>query len=150
VARITVGGLLFHGDQILLGKRSATRAYYPGAWDAPGGHSKEGEAPEQTLVRELKEELGVIPLEYRLLAVLPEPKPEIHGEGSHHMYLVTKWHGVPRNLCEEEHSELGWVRVDEIDRLELAVPSDVTLLRSIRGLKQNPSINPEDRPPSPK
>jgi len=77
------------GDRILLGKRSADRAFYPGVWDIVGGHSTEGETPEQTLVREFAEEIGVMPVEYRLLAVLTEPDPELAGEGSYHVYLVT-------------------------------------------------------------
>lgn len=145
VARITVGGVLLRGDRVLLGKRSADRTFYPGAWDVPGGHCGEEETPEQTLVRELEEELGIVPVEYRLLAVLQEPNPVVHGEGSHRIYLVTKWNGAPRNLREDEHSELAWVRLDEVDRLEPAVPSVIIALRSIRGVTHDPSINPEDR-----
>ncbi len=133
MARIGVGGALLRGDQVLLGKRSADRTLYPGVWDIVGGHRIEGETPEQTLVRELAEELDVVPVEHHLLAILPEPKPESNGEGSYYVYLVTKWNGMPRNLREDEHSELAWVRLDEVDRLELALPSYVTLFRSIRG-----------------
>jgi ADP-ribose pyrophosphatase YjhB (NUDIX family) len=97
-----------------------------------GGHQIEGETPEQTLVRELAEELGIVSVEHRLLAVVPEPNPEIYGEGSYHVYLVTKWNGMPRNLREDEHSELAWVRLDDVARLELAFPRYVTLFRSIR------------------
>jgi len=32
---------------------------FPNHWDLFGGHVEEGEAPEEALVRELKEELGV-------------------------------------------------------------------------------------------
>ena len=142
VAKVTVGGVLIRGDEILLGKRSAHRASYPGAWDVPGGNSKEGETLEQTLVRELEEELGIIAVEYRLLGVVRESKPGDHGEGFHHIYLVTKWDGVPRNRTTDEHSELAWVRLDEVDRLELAVRADAAVFRSIRDLAQNPSVKP--------
>ncbi len=131
MARIGVGGVLLRGDRILLGKRSADRTLYPGVWDIVGGHLMEGEAPEQTLVRELGEELGVVPMEHRLLAVLSEPNPELYGEGSYYVYLVTQWNGMPRNLRKEEHSELAWIRLDEVDRIELALPCYVTLFGSI-------------------
>ena len=131
IARIGVGGLLLRGDQILLGKRSAHRAFYPDVWDVVGGHCIEGETPDQTIARELTEELGVVPLQYRLLAVLREPNPEVNKEGSFDIYLVTKWNGIPRNLREDEHSELAWVGLDELDRLELAAPSYRTLFRSV-------------------
>ncbi len=32
---------------------------FPGHWDLIGGHVEEGETPEQALVREVKEELGI-------------------------------------------------------------------------------------------
>jgi 8-oxo-dGTP diphosphatase len=134
MTRIGVGGVLSRGDQILLGKRSAYRTFYPGVWDIVGGHRREGETPEQTLARELTEELGIVPVEYRLLAIIQEPKPEVDGEGSYYVYLVTKWNGIPRNLREDEHSELAWVGLDEVDRFELALPSYATLFRSIRSV----------------
>jgi mutator protein MutT len=142
VAKVTAGGVLIRGDEILLGKRSAHRASFPGAWDVPGGNVKQGETLEQTLARELEEELGITPVDYRLLGVVREPRPEVYGEGTHHIYVVTKWNGVPRNLSQDEHSELAWVKLDEVDRLELAVRADAVLLRSTRDLTQNPSINP--------
>lgn len=64
MARIGVGGVLLRGDRILLGKRSADRTLYPGIWDIVGGHQIEGETPEQTLVRELAEELGIVSVEH--------------------------------------------------------------------------------------
>src|SRR5713226_4184430 len=76
MARIGVGGVLLRGNQILLGRRSADRTLYPGVWDTVGGHWIEGETHEQTLIRELGEELGVLPLEYRLLAVVADPRPD--------------------------------------------------------------------------
>jgi len=108
----------------------------------PGGNSKEGETLEQTLVRELEEELGIIPVEYLLLGVVRESKPGDQGEGFHHIYLVTKWDAVPRNLTTDEHSEVAWVRLDEVDRLELAVRADAAVFRSIRDRAQNPPVNP--------
>ena len=32
---------------------------YPNMWDIPGGHVEEGETPEECIVREMKEEIGL-------------------------------------------------------------------------------------------
>jgi len=132
MARIGVGGVLLRGNQILLGKRSADRTLYPGVWDIVGGHWIKGETHEQTLIRELGEELGVLPLEYRLLAVVADPRPDLNGEGYYYVYLVTKWNGTPRNLRKDEHSELAWVKLDEVEKLDLVSSDLVPLFRSIR------------------
>ena len=52
---------------ILLGKRNAQCAYYPDVWDVLGGHLEPGEAVEQALVRELREETGVTSTAWRSL-----------------------------------------------------------------------------------
>jgi 8-oxo-dGTP diphosphatase len=38
---------------------------FPDHWDLIGGHVEEGETPEQALVREVKEELGISLTEYK-------------------------------------------------------------------------------------
>jgi len=47
--------------RIFLAKRAACHHSYPGVWDLPGGHCEPGESQEQTLTRELQEELGITP-----------------------------------------------------------------------------------------
>lgn len=128
MGRVVVAGILLRGDRVLLVKRAASRSFYPGVWDIPGGHSEDGEVPEQTLVRELAEELGVVPVMYRELPIHP-----LTAEGLLlHCYCVTQWTGTPSNLQEHEHSEITWVRLTEVDKLELASPIIPTLLQAIQ------------------
>jgi len=54
-----VTAVLRDGDRLLLCHRSAGRRWYPDVWDLPGGHVEEGEDPKESLVRELREELGI-------------------------------------------------------------------------------------------
>lgn len=123
-----VGGVLVDGDCVLLVKRAESRSYFPGVWDIAGGHSEDGEMPEQTLVRELAEELGVVPTEYSLLGIVERTA----GGLPLYAYCVTKWTGVPSNLQEHEHSEMAWIPVSEVDRLDLASPIGPALLQSIQ------------------
>jgi len=55
--------LIIQSQKILLGLRSASRTFYPNVWDVFGGHMESGERQEETLVRELEEELGIAPSE---------------------------------------------------------------------------------------
>ena len=128
IDRVVVCGILIQGDRVLLVKRAASRAFYPGVWDLPGGHSEDGEVSEQTLLRELAEELGVVPTQYREL-----PNHSLNFEGLRvHCYYVMRWTGTPSNLQEHEHSETAWVRLTEVDKLELASPVIPTLLQAIQ------------------
>jgi 8-oxo-dGTP diphosphatase len=116
------GGLLCRQGRLLLGKRSALRRSYPGVWDVPGGHVEAGETAEQALVRELREELGVTPTEWRELAVLRAPA--MGDEAAHtlrlRLFLVTEWRGEPRNLLPDEHEALEWFTLEATTRLPLA------------------------------
>ena len=65
-----VAALIIQSQMILLGQRSAARAFYPGVWDVFGGHVEPGEQHHQTLIRELQEELGITPTEWRFLETI--------------------------------------------------------------------------------
>jgi 8-oxo-dGTP diphosphatase len=125
-------GLLCRQGRFLLGKRSIRRKAYPGVWDLPGGHVETGEAVEQALVRELREELGVTPTEWRKFAVLREPA--IDGESADmlcfHLFLVTNWSGDPYNRQPDEHESIAWFTLEDVTGLTLAYAGYPALFRA--------------------
>lgn len=131
---ICVGAVLVRRGgalRVLLGERSATRAYYPGVWDVPGGHCEPDEQPEQALVRELDEELGVRPTAWRPLADLRGAVGDHHASLVLHLYEVVAWQGTPRNRLPEEHARIAWFTIEEACRLRLAHPAYPALLRRL-------------------
>jgi len=130
-----VAALIIQSHKILLGQRSATRAFYPDVWDLFGGHMEPGEGQEQTLVRELKEELGITPTRWTFLETLtldlPEPPNEPHYESTRqltvHLYLVTAWKGTPFNRQPEEHSVIHWFSLVQATQLHFADSTYPTL-----------------------
>jgi 8-oxo-dGTP diphosphatase len=129
--RICAGGVLVRGETILLAKRSAERAFYPGVWDIIGGHCEANETPAETLVRELQEEVGIRPRTFEEIAVLDEPRPAEHGEAMYHVFSVTAWDGAEPRLLGSEHSELRWLRLDEALSLPLAHPGYGAMFRDV-------------------
>lgn len=121
-----VAALIIRSGRILLGHRSAARAFYPDVWDLFGGHIEPGEAREQALVRELQEELGITPTRWTFLETLtptlPAPQDEPSEALTVHLYLVTAWAGRPVNRQPEEHSTIRWFSLDQARRLHLADP----------------------------
>lgn len=115
-------GLLRRDGQLLLVKRTAQRRAAPGLWDLPGGHVEDGETVTQALARELGEEIGVRPVEWREMAALRAPAvgDEPGAWVRLHVFLVTAWDGEPHNLAPDEHDELAWVGADAVTGLRLA------------------------------
>ena len=113
--------ILLKDRLILLGKRSPDRKFYPNVWDLIGGHVEGNETPEQTLARELLEEIGVTPTQFRRIRILDE----LHANGAYqyHVYLVNAWIGFPRNMQPEEHTEIQWFTIADALKLDLALPA---------------------------
>ena len=136
--RICVGAVLVRNQDrrrdgpplVLLGKREAKRAFFPGVWDVLGGHLEPEETAEQALIRELREEAGVTPTEWRPFGEFREPLPDGDGSIVLHLYAVTSWDGVPRNLPPREHSEISWFAVEYACRLALAHPDYPAIMRA--------------------
>lgn len=118
--RITAGGVLVQDGRILLGHRRPDRTYYPGAWDIFGGHCEHGESPEQALVRELVQELGIRPTCFDRIGIFDEPHPKKYGPGQHHLFLVRAWIGQPANVGCDEHDAIGWFTQEELAGLAVA------------------------------
>ena len=119
---------MYREEQILLGLRSSSRTSFPGVWDLPGGRQEQGESLEQTLVRELQEELGIIPIAPQYFG-----KIDISGQPDDlecHIFLVTEWVGTAHNLAPLEHEDIQWFAVEEACRLALASPLYPAIFRS--------------------
>jgi 8-oxo-dGTP pyrophosphatase MutT (NUDIX family) len=67
------------GGEVRMGLRAAWKAAWPLHWDTIGGRVEDGENLDQALIREIREEVGVRPTTLWLLAIIREPRPDIHG-----------------------------------------------------------------------
>jgi 8-oxo-dGTP diphosphatase len=114
----TAGALLVDPfGRVLFGRRAAWKRAWPGCWDAIGGRIEPGETAEAAVVREVFEEVGVTATRCVLLAVVPEARPDLHGEASHHIFAVTAWSGGEPTMTCDEHTELRWVSLRELAAL---------------------------------
>jgi 8-oxo-dGTP diphosphatase len=121
----TVGALFIDSNgQVLLGLRSPSKKVWPVHWDTIGGHVEDGESLDEAPIREAREEVGVTPTRFRLIATVKERRPEIYGDALHHIYAVTGWQdGDPANVCDE-HTELKWFSINEMLLLTNIVDAD--------------------------
>ena len=81
--------------RVLIAERPAGRSM-AGLWEFPGGKVEAGETPEATLVRELKEELGIV-VKDKCLAPLTFAS---HSYADFHLlmplYVCRRWEGIAR------------------------------------------------------
>lgn len=109
--RVVVAGALYDGGRLLAARRSAPPEL-AGRWELAGGKVEPGESPEQALVRELREELGV---ESEALERIPGEWPLRPG------YVLQVWtarlvSGEVRPL--QDHDALRWLGPGEMDAVD--------------------------------
>lgn len=95
-----------------------------GLWEFPGGKVEPGERPEESLIRELAEELGIEVAEPCLapLTFASHPYPDLHLLMP--LYLCRRWEGV---VTSREGQALRWMRPARLRDLPMP-PADEPLV----------------------
>ena len=107
--------------ELFLQKRSRLKDKHPGVWDSSAaGHLNSGEGYQETAVRELEEELGVVSDELQEIASI---KPSANTGWEHIRLYLARHDGSMRFPCSE--IEAGqWFSIDQIRGWVNARPGD--------------------------
>ena len=115
--------------RVLIAQRPEGKAM-AGLWEFPGGKVELGEQPEQTLIRELREELGIT-IKQECLAPLTfasHAYPEFHLLMP--LYVCRRWEGF---VEAREKQRLKWVRPNELRNYPMP-PADEPLIPHLTAL----------------
>lgn len=116
-------------NRILLAQRPEGKSL-AGLWEFPGGKVEAGETPEETLIRELEEELGIV-TKVPCLAPLTFAS---HTYDSFHLlmplYICRRYEGIP---VGREGQAIKWVRSRDLRSYPMP-PADEPLIPFLQDL----------------
>ena|SRR3989344_4027134 len=106
--------ILQQGNKVLLGLRQNT-TYMDNYWGLVGGHVEEHETFTQAILREAKEELGIVLEDLRMVHVMQHNR---HGEPEriHTFFHATKWSGEIINGEPHKCIKVEWFDLDELPK----------------------------------
>ncbi len=123
--------------RILLTRRPEGR-HMAGLWEFPGGKIERGETPQEALVRELEEELGVVVAPGRTVGTA---RHEESGLVIDLRFLdVAIVHGTPRPL---DGQEIAWVEPEALNRHPMP-PADEALVATLQRADPAPDAGNHD------
>jgi len=129
IVLVVACALIDPDGRVLLAQRPDGKAM-AGLWEFPGGKIESGERPEQTLIRELKEELGIAVNE----ACLAPLTFASHAYADFHLlmplYVCRKWEGT---IAATEGQQLAWVRPNRLRDYDMP-PADIPLIPHLQAL----------------
>jgi 8-oxo-dGTP diphosphatase len=115
--------------RVLIAQRPVGKSM-AGLWEFPGGKVEPGERPEQTLIRELNEELRITVHE----ACLSPLTFASHAYRDFHLlmplYVCRKWEG---SVTAREGQKVAWVRPNRLRDYPMP-PADEPLIAHLLGL----------------
>ena len=118
-----VAALIVHDGKIFATQRGYGE--WCGWWEFPGGKQEPGEAPEDALVREIREELATEIEVDELLTTVEYDYPKFHL--TMYCYLCTIISG---DLSLLEHEDARWLAIDELDSVKW-LPADKDVIEKL-------------------
>ena len=129
VVSVAACALIDVDGRVLLAQRPEGKSM-AGLWEFPGGKIEAGETPEQSLIRELEEELGITVKEACLapLTFASHSYPDFHLLMP--LYVCRRWDGM---VTAREGQSLAWVRPNRLRDYPMP-PADLPLIPHLTAL----------------
>lgn len=125
-----VAAIIEKEDKILIAKKKEGKPL-AGYWEFPGGKIEEGEPSEESLIRELMEEMNI---KVKVNNFIGESIYD-YGNGKVISLLGYTSEIIEGTLKLTDHDEVKWVTLDQIKSYKLA-PADIPLVDKIKEINR--------------
>lgn len=122
-----VGAVIYNEQNEILCTLRSPEMSLPNLWEFPGGKIEEGENPEESLVREIQEELECTIEVYEKIEEVHHEYPNVNVN-----LLTYKAKIIEGEPKAKEHAELKWVPIQELHTLEWA-SADIPTVEALKG-----------------
>ena len=111
-------------NRLLIAKRHS-KDPLGGKWEFPGGKIEPGETPQECLVREIKEELGVE------VKIGPFYDDNVYNSQDHGIHLLFYWAEIIKGeVIPVVHDDLKWITINELASFDFA-PADIPIVKRL-------------------
>jgi len=121
IQKIVLAGLIFNKTgNVLILQRHANEDIYPNMWELPSGKREPLEPSNDSLLREIKEETGLIVKVVQPSSVFEyqiEKPDEIRDSTQINFIVKTKSSKVK---LSEEHQDYAWISKGDLDKYEMS------------------------------
>lgn len=123
IVLVAAAALIDSDGRVLIAQRPEGKQL-AGLWEFPGGKVEPGERPEDALIRELDEELGIQVKEACLAPFVFASHPYESFHLLMPLWLCRRWDGV---VTKRHHADLAWVRPNRLRDYPMP-PADLPLV----------------------
>jgi len=131
VQKIVLGGVIIKKNKILILQRNKDEDVYPGMWELPSGKREPLEPSNESLIREVKEETGLLVKPVMPVSVFDYriEKPDEIRDSTQINFLV-EIIGDETIKISSEHQNFAWVDEKSISKYDLSASTKKVIVKA--------------------
>ena len=134
IQKIVLGGVVIKDNKVLILQRNDNEDIYPGMWELPSGKREPLEPSEESLIREIKEETGLVVeiiMPFSVFDYQIEKENDIK-DSTQINFLVKIIKDDSRVILSDEHQQFTWVTQNEIEEYNLTDATKSVIKKSFK------------------